>query len=109
MKGQPITNEGRYFEMVSEYILFPLGSLSPSLKIQLGGGGRVRVGEGAERGGGERLVQPRNLQYTYDENQSNRASDFRDFVCSLFLKVILFDFYKTLTQRHFNVDSMSLM
>ena len=28
----------------------------------------------------------------YEETQSNRISDFRDFVCSLFSKAILFDF-----------------
>ena len=31
--------------------------------------------------------------FAYDENQSNRVSDFRDFVWSLFPKAILFDFY----------------
>ena len=34
-----------------------------------------------------------NYSITYEETQSNRVSDFRDFVCSLFLKAILFDFY----------------
>ena len=29
----------------------------------------------------------------YEETQSNRVSDFRDFVCSLFPKANLFDFY----------------
>ena len=29
----------------------------------------------------------------YEATQSNRVSDFRDFVCSLFPKAILFDFY----------------
>ena len=69
----------------------------------------MRVGEGAERGVERGLCSLGIYSVTYDENQSNRASDFRDFVCSLFPKAILFDFYKTLTQRHFNVDSMSLM
>ena len=31
----------------------------------------------------------------YEGTQSNRVSDFRDFVCSLFPKAILFDFYLT--------------
>ena len=29
----------------------------------------------------------------YEETQSKRVSDFRDFVCILFPKTILFDFY----------------
>ena len=36
-------------------------------------------------------MQPRSV--AYEKTQSNRVSDFRDFVCSLFPKVILFDFY----------------
>ena len=39
-------------------------------------------------------MQPRKLQCCiYEETQSNRVSDFRDFVYSLFPKAILFDFY----------------
>ena len=38
-------------------------------------------------------MQPRKL-HAYEETQSNRVSDFRDFVCSLLPKAILFDFYK---------------
>ena len=39
-------------------------------------------------------MQPRKLQCSYEETQSNRVSDFRDFVCSLFPKAILvFYFY----------------
>ena len=34
-----------------------------------------------------------NYSVAYEETQSNRVSDFRDFVCSLFPKAILFDFY----------------
>ena len=34
-----------------------------------------------------------NSSVVYEETQSNRVSDFRDFVCSLFPKAILFDFY----------------
>ena len=37
--------------------------------------------------------QPRKLQFCIQENLSNRVSDFRDFVCSLFPKAILFDFH----------------
>ena len=36
-----------------------------------------------------------NYTIAYEETQSNRVSDFRDFVCSLFPKAILFDFYFT--------------
>ena len=54
-----------------------------------GGGG------GGGRRGGERL-QPRKLQCCIcEEIQSNRVSDCRDFVCSLFQKAILYDFYST--------------
>ena len=34
-----------------------------------------------------------NYSVAYEETQSNRVSDFHDFVCSLFPKTILFDFY----------------
>ena len=34
-----------------------------------------------------------NYSVAYEDTQSNRVSDFRDFVCSLFPKAILFDFY----------------
>ena len=34
-----------------------------------------------------------NYSVAYKETQSNRISDFRDFVCSLFPKAILFNFY----------------
>ena len=34
-----------------------------------------------------------NYSVAYEEIQSNQVSDFRDFVCSLFPKAILFDFY----------------
>ena len=37
-----------------------------------------------------------NYSVAYEETQSNRVSDFRDFVCSLFPKAILFDFSFTL-------------
>ena len=33
-----------------------------------------------------------NYSVAYEETQSNRVSDFRNFVCSLFPKAILFDF-----------------
>ena len=61
--------------------------------VCLGGGG-WGGGGGLERGG-ERL-QPRKLQCCIcEEIQSNRVSDCRDFVCSLFQKAILYDFYST--------------
>ena len=34
-----------------------------------------------------------NYSVAYEETQSNRVSDFRDFVRSSFPKAILFDFY----------------
>ena len=34
-----------------------------------------------------------NYSVAYEETQSNRVSEFRDFVCSLFPKASLFDFY----------------
>ena len=37
-----------------------------------------------------------NYSVAYEETQSNRFSDFRGFVCSLFPKTIFFDFYFTL-------------
>ena len=39
-----------------------------------------------------------NYNVAYEETQSNRVSDFHDFVCSLFPKAILFYFY-FITQR----------
>ena len=53
--------------------------------IALGGGGG---GEG--RAGG--VCSLANYSVAYDETQSNRVSDFRDFVCSSFPKAILFTF-----------------
>ena len=34
-----------------------------------------------------------NYSFAYVKTQSNRVSDFRDFVCSLFPKAIFFYFY----------------
>ena len=34
-----------------------------------------------------------NYSVSYEETKSNRVTDFRDFVWSLFPKAILFDFY----------------
>ena len=53
-------------------ILFPLGSLNPSW-LRGGGGGRG-------------VCVLANYSVAYEETQSNRVSDFRDFVCSLFPK-----------------------
>ena len=65
------------------YILFPLGSSSPSgyfenritLKPTLGG-----------------VCNLANYSVAYEESQSHRVSDFHDFVF-LFPKAIVFDFY----------------
>ena len=54
-----------------------------SLKPALGGGGGVCI-----------LA---NYSVAYEEIQSNRVSDFRDFVCSLFRKAMFFYFYFTET------------
>ena len=37
-----------------------------------------------------------NYSVAYEETQSNRVSNFHDFVCSLFPNAILFYFYFTL-------------
>ena len=41
-------------------------------------------------------MQLANYSVAYEETQSNRVSDFHDFVCSLIPKAILFDFYFSL-------------
>ena len=41
-----------------------------------------------------------NYSVAYEETQSNRISDFRDFVCSLFPKAIMFDFYLALKMNN---------
>ena len=46
--------------------------------------------------GGGSVWSLANYSVVYEETQSNRASDFRDFVCSLFPKAILFYFCLTL-------------
>ena len=51
------------------------------------------VGWGGGGGGGAGRMQPRNYYVAYEETQSNRVSDFREFVFSLFPKAILFYFY----------------
>ena len=43
------------------------------------------------------VCSPANYSVAYEETQSNRVSDFRDFVGSLFPKAILFDFYYTVS------------
>ena len=54
-----------------------------------GGGGRWWGGQGP--GSGEYSLT--NYSVAYEETQSNRVSDFRGFMCYLFLKAILLDFY----------------
>ena len=58
-----------------------------------GGGG------GGEGGSVVRGCSPTNYGVTYEETQSNRVSDFRDFVCPLFPKAIIFDFYNDVFQN----------
>ena len=55
---------------------------------QWGGGG----GRGGGGGGGG-VCSLANYSVAYEETKSNRVSDFRDFVSSLFPKAILFDVY----------------
>ena len=43
--------------------------------------------------GGAGVCSLANLSAAYEETQSNTVSDFRDFVCFLFPKAILFYFY----------------
>ena len=51
-------------------------------------------GEGGGCGGG--VCSLANYSVAYVETQSNRVFDFRNFVCSLFPKAILFYFYISL-------------
>ena len=44
-----------------------------------------------------------NYSIAYEKTQSNRVFDFRDFVCSLFPKAILFYFY-----FHFKMSTMTV-
>ena len=48
------------------------------------------MGGGGGQGG---VCSLANYSDAYEETQSNRVSDLRDFVCSLFPKAILFYFY----------------
>ena len=49
-----------------------------------------------------------NYSVAYEETQSNRVFDFRDFVCSLFPKATLFDSYSTLNCRNIHKRNFSL-
>ena len=46
-----------------------------------------------------------NYSVAYEDPQSNRVSDFRDFVCSLFPKAFFFDFYSKLSTYDFSTLS----
>ena len=48
---------------------------------------------GGGRGEGRGVCSLANYSVVYEETQSNRVSDFHDFMCSLFAKAIPFDFY----------------
>ena len=84
-----------YIIIVQVIFLFPLGLLArPGYfgnripQAGAGGGGR---GWGGEVGG---VCSIANYSVVaYEETQSNRVFDFRDFVCSLFPKANLSDFY----------------
>ena len=59
-------------------------------------------------GGGGGVCSLANYSVAHEETQSNRVSDFRDFVCSLFPKAILFGFYFVLLRlkqclKHFTL------
>ena len=73
--------------MASIYILFPLGSLSPSWLFW-----KSNTAQAGARG----RMQPRKLQSFIWSDSINRVYNFWDFVCSLFPKAIPFDFYSTL-------------
>ena len=49
--------------------------------------------EGGGGGGARGVCSLVNYSVAYEETQSNRVSNFRDFVCSLFPREILFDSY----------------
>ena len=66
------------------YILLPLGSLSPSFFFQ----NRISL-KPALRG----VCSLANYSVACEVIQSNRVSDFRDFVCSSFPNAIFFYFY----------------
>ena len=53
-----------------------------------GGGGDVKGACAASQ----------SIMFAYEETETNRVSDFRDFVCFLFTKPIIFYFYFTLLQ-----------
>ena len=69
---------------LADYILFPLGSFSPTWLFENRIPLKPALGD---------VCSLANYSVAYEETQSNRVSDFRDFVCSLFPKAILFDFY----------------
>ena len=71
----------------ASYVLFPVGSLSPSWLFWKSNTASV----GARWG----ICSLANYGVAYEETQSNRVSDFCDFACSLFPEGILFDFYCT--------------
>ena len=48
---------------------------------------------GGREGGTGGVCSLANYNVAYKDTQSNRVSDFRDFVCSLFPKAILLDLY----------------
>ena len=71
------------------------GERMQSLKIEYRLGRRWRGGGGvgAGRRGWGSVCSLENYSVAYEETQSNRVSDLRDFVCSLFSKAIIFDIY----------------
>ena len=72
------------------YILFPLESLSLSFFFFFFFFFENRIQLKPAVGG---ICRFTNYSVAYVKTQSNRVSDFHDFVCSFFLKAILFDFY----------------
>ena len=50
-----------------------------------------------------------NYSVAYEEIQSNRVSDFRDFVCSFFPKAILFTFITQCGQHSISTDLVWVM
>ena len=65
------------------------------------------AGRAGSGGGG--VCSLANYSVAYEETHSKRASNFRDCVCSLFPKAILFDFYFICGVCFFFVYSSSLL
>ena len=76
----------RYFaQVMQDFIMKFVGGFESKTLL------KTAPGEGGGEGWG--VCSLANYSVAYEETQSNRVSDFRDFVWSLFSKAIHFDFY----------------